>query len=185
MRWIQSYSPGCANVHLHLVHPSWYPHHTDATSCWVTLSISTAGYVGHVLDWPFFSLKIATSHMVIWIPIWYMVPLAKLIPFPEWNLDWFSCFCAAHGREFLHITLGCPCSVLTLPLCLGDLDPCRIHGFLGPPESASPTASRLVQPFLLGSQSWQTDRLTDQPCYSICSNSPHLASAMLWSNKAG
>ena len=52
-----------------------------------------------------------------------------------------------------------PPSKLTLPM--GDLDLQIIHGFLGPPESSTPTASRSVQPFL------QDDRQTDRPHYSL------------------
>jgi len=42
----------------------------------------------------------------------------------------------------------------------GDLDLHLIHGSLGPPESTTQTACRSVQPFLLGSRSWQTGRRT-------------------------
>ena len=46
----------------------------------------------------------------------------------------------------------------------------RIHASLGPPESTSQTASRLVQPFLQGSLSWQAD----SPRYSACNNRPRV-----------
>ena len=45
-------------------------------------------------------------------------------------------------------------------------------------QSTSQTASRLVQPFMHGSRSLQTDR----PRNYVCSNRPHLASAAMWSN---
>jgi len=45
------------------------------------------------------------------------------------------------------------------------------------------TASRSVQPFLQGSRSWQTDRQTDRPRYSICnSRSLHLRTTAMWLN---
>ena len=40
-------------------------------------------------------------------------------------------------------------------------------------------ASLLVQPFLQGSRSLQTDRLTDRPHYSVCSNMPQLVTAVM------
>ena len=64
----------------------------------------------------------------------------------------------------------------------GDRGPRVTHGLLGPPKSPSQTASRSVQPFLLGSWTWptdrQTDRQTDWPHYSVCSNRPLLLDAM-------
>jgi len=41
----QSYSPGGANVHSHLLHPNCHPHCTGAGPCWVTSHILTVGYV--------------------------------------------------------------------------------------------------------------------------------------------
>ena len=68
-----------------------------------------------------------------------------------------------------------PISPSKLSLCmLGDLHHHLIHGSLGPPESTTQTASPPVQPFLHGSWSWQTHRLTDRPRYSTSNNSPHL-----------
>ena len=61
----------------------------------------------------------------------------------------------------------------TLPLPVGSLDPNIIHSCLGPPESIS------QMPFLHGSRSLQTDR----PRYSVYSNRPHLASAVMLPNK--
>jgi len=53
--------------------------------------------------------------------------------------------------------------------------------FLDAPESTSKAASRSVPPLLRGSRSWPTDQQTasqtDVPCYSVCSNRPHIASA--------
>jgi len=59
------------------------------------------------------------------------------------------------------------------PFATGDLDPHLIHAYLGPPDSTTQTTSRLVQPFLQGSRSWQIDRQTDRPRY-IGNSRPHL-----------
>jgi len=56
----------------------------------------------------------------------------------------------------------------------GDLNPHLIHGSLDAPESLTQTASRSVEPFLLGSVTILTDRQTDRPRYSVCNNRPHL-----------
>jgi len=55
-----------------------------------------------------------------------------------------------------------------------------IHSFSGPPKSTNQTAFRSVQPFMQGSGSLQTDRPTNRPRFSVCSNGPHLASAAIW-----
>ena len=62
-----------------------------------------------------------------------------------------------------------------VPLPLGDLDA------TDPPECTSQMASRLVQPFLQGSQSIQTDRQRDQLTdhSTPCRNTLHLASAAM------
>jgi len=55
-----------------------------------------------------------------------------------------------------------------VPFCVGHTPP------NGPPESATQTASRSVQPFLQGSRKWPTHTHihTDRPRYSVCSNRP-------------
>jgi len=49
-----------------------------------------------------------------------------------------------------------------MPLPIGRSGPHLIHGSLGPPESTTQMASRLVQAFLQGSLVWQTDWPTDR-----------------------
>ena len=56
---------------------------------------------------------------------------------------------------------------------VGDLDPLLIRSSLGASKSISQTASGLVQPIL--QDSLQTDHITP-----ICSNRPHLHSALMW-----
>jgi len=56
-----------------------------------------------------------------------------------------------------------------------------IHSSLRPPESTSQIASRLVQPFFAGLMV-VTDRQTDRPRFSVCSDRQHLASAAMWLN---
>ena len=49
--------------------------------------------------------------------------------------------------------------------------------FLEPTESSTQMASRYVRPFC------RVHEQTDIPCYSSCSNKPHLATAMMWPKK--
>ena len=53
--------------------------------------------------------------------------------------------------------------------------------FHGPTLVSPQSASRSVQPFSQGSRTWPTDRHTetDRPRYSVCSNEPHLAIAVM------
>ena len=85
-------------------------------------------------------------------------------------------------------SLGSQFEYIDYQTCLGQplfaLKIAPSHGGSGPPSwCLGPTgvniwmAPRSVQQLLQGSQSWQTDTLTDRPCCSICSNRPHLASA--------
>ena len=99
-------------------------------------------------------------------PTKHMISLAHSSPQPKQHLDWFCPFCTDDCRVSLYFTMGC-----SFPL---SLDPHLIHGFLGPPESSTQTASRSVQQFLQGSLLWQTDRPTDRSRYSVCNNRPHL-----------
>jgi len=68
------------------------------------------------------------------------------------------------------------------------LPPHLIHGSLGPPESTRQSASRSVQPLLQGSWTWRTDshtvtnRHTDRPRYSVCTNRPRLAIVVMRHN---
>jgi len=57
---------------------------------------------------------------------------------------------------------------------MGDLDLNLLHGSLGPPESSTQMASRLVQLFLQGSLVWPTDRQTDRLHYLVGNNRLHL-----------
>jgi len=62
-----------------------------------------------------------------------------------------------------------------MSLPVEDLDHCS----LGPPKSTSQTVPRSFQPFLQVLWSLQTDQLTDRLTdYSVCSNRPHLPSAI-------
>jgi len=91
-------------------------------------------------------------------------------------LDRFSRFSIADGRESLYNALFF--SLSKLPLRVAIWTPI-IHGSSRPPEPTFQTVSRSVQLFAQGSRSLQTDRLTDRPRYSVCSNRPHLASAAM------
>jgi len=86
-------------------------------------------------------------------------------PHPKRHMDRFSRF----SRQSLYFTIGCRTFPLRIALRMGDLGTHLIRGCLGPFELTCRTASRSVQPFLQGSLSWQTDRSTDRPRYSVCS----------------
>ena len=69
--------------------------------------------------------------------------------YPRWHIDWFSCFCTRHVTVIGHVG-ACP-SPQNFPFLWGS-GPHLVCGSLGPPDSASQTASRLIQPFLHSSR---------------------------------
>ena len=85
------------------------------------------------------------------------------------HLDWFNCFCTAHGRASLYFTMGRPLPS-KLPLSTGVSGHHVIHSSVDSKESSTQTASQSVELFLQGSLLWQTDR----PCYSVSNNRPHI-----------
>jgi len=98
---VQSYSPGCANVHPHLICASLDPPesitkwnlHRFSHFCTAHSRKSVYFTMGHS-----FPLKIAFA-WGIWTPIQYMVPLAHPSPQQKRHLDQFSSFCKAHNRD--------------------------------------------------------------------------------------
>ena len=90
----------------------------------------------------------------------YMVPLAHLILHPKWHLDWFSWFCTAHGRQSLYFTMGRPFPPSKLCLHIREIWTTSNTRFLVPTQVHTPKSLQSVQPFLQGSQSWQTDKQT-------------------------
>jgi len=78
---------------------------------------------------------------------------------------------------------GCPglapFSLSNCPFTCRHQDPHPIHGASGPSASTIQTASWSVH---FAGLTVMTDRLTDGPRYSICSNRLHLASAAMWPN---
>ena len=81
----------------------------------------------------------------------------------------------AHGRYSIYFPMGRPSpSKLPLPIGIWVLDLHLIHGSLGPPESRPKRHLDRFSLFFQGSRSWQTERDTDRPCYSVCNNRPHL-----------
>ena len=91
-------------------------------------------------------------------PTWHMVPQTYPTQHPKRDLDWFRCFYTAHGRVITAYN-GQPLS--SLKIAPSHWGPNLIHGSLGSPESKTQTALRSSQPFLQGSQSWNTDGPTD------------------------
>jgi len=53
---------------------------------------------------------------------------------------------------------------------------------MGTRECTSQITYQSVQRFLQGSRSWQTDRQTDRPWYSVCNNRPRLLSTAMRHN---
>jgi len=72
---------------------------------------------------------------------------------------------AAHGRYFLYSIMD---RYFPPQNCHFPYGIWTVRESLGPPESTTQRESRSVQPFMQGSQSWETDR----PCY-IGNNRPH------------
>ena len=88
-----------------------------------------------------------------------VLPLAHPNPQPTRQIDWFSRFSTAHGRKSLYFTMGRPFPLKTVPPHWesGLQSNTQLRG---PPESATQTAPRSVQPFC-GAHS--CDRPTDRP----------------------
>ena len=93
--------------------------------------------------------------------------------FTRWHTDkdWHA-WLAARGRAIRSIIVNVTTMDIALVLVL-------ISVVLLTSLFSSQTTSRSVQPFSQGSGSWQTDRPTDRPWYSVCNNRPHLASAAI------
>jgi len=89
---------------------------------------------------------------------------------PKQYLDQFSRFCTAHCREAPILHNGPIVSPQNCPFPWRHPDSNLLGGSFGTHESTTKTASGVAQPFLHGSQLWQTDR----PRYSIYNNRPHL-----------
>jgi len=104
IRTVQSYSPGCVNVH-----PVWYTqigirmHHTACTLCWDALSMSTTRHV-RICSGPATPPQNWPS-CVESGPIWHMVPWAHQSPHPKPHLDRFSRFYKADGCLFIFFYL--------------------------------------------------------------------------------
>jgi len=69
-----------------------------------------------------------------------------------------------------------------LPLPVGYTSPHLIHDSLGPPESATRTASQSVQPSLQDTIMTVTGRQTDRLRCSVCNNRSHLRSTAMRPN---
>jgi len=126
MRTVQSYSPGVANVHPHLVRSIGICilHCTSTAPCWVALSISTAGHVRVYPGSAPFCPQNCPSHGWSKPPsnIWFT--LGPLKSTSKWHLDWFNHFWMAHYCDRLtdhttpsvaigriHLALGCNQSI--------------------------------------------------------------------------
>jgi len=65
------------------------------------------------------------------------------------------------------------------PFAGRNWNPHLMHGSLGPPKSTPQMESRLVQPFLQGSRSWQTDRPTDHITPSLTIGCSYVRSTVM------
>ena len=146
-RWHQ-----CAPTYASFLWPTQVHNQTASQSLQPVLHSLWQSVVGHALSCPF-HLKVALLHRVIWIPsnIWFLEPTSVIS----------GVFTAS-----LYFTMGSPFPP-KLPLPTGDLD-LHLYGSLRPANPRTQTASWSVQPFLQGSQLWQTE--TDSPRYSVCNN---------------
>ena len=113
-------------------------------------------------------------------PISHMLPWAHPCPHPKRHVDWFSRFCAAHGRESVYFTKG-----RTFPLKIA-----HSHGriwtpsntwFLGPTRVYNPNGVSIGSIVYAG-VTIVTDRPTDRPRYSVCNNRPRLRSTAMRPN---
>jgi len=76
------------------------------------------------------------------------------------------------SRQSLYFTMGRP-FFLKITSSYGCLDPHRIHGSLGPPESTTH-----LDRFSRFCGANDCDSLTDTPRYSVCNSRPHLPSKL-------
>jgi len=93
-------------------------------------------------------------------------------PHPKQHIDRYSRFCSRQRVPMLNN--GPPISLSKLSFRMRDQDPYLIHGSLGPTESATQTAYRLVQSFFVWLDTIVTKRQTDRPRYPVCNNRRHL-----------
>jgi len=95
-----------------------------------------------------------------------------------WQLSDLFC-CVHHSR--LPVLISRPDNPKNCPFSWGDLDPHLImvswaHGSQ-PPKTHLNWFNIFAE---FSSRTWSTDRYTDKPCYSVCSNGLHLAIAAMW-----
>jgi len=100
----------------------------------------------------------------------------------QWRCDAVTDLFAAHNATMTQDAVKRARQPPKLPLPIGDLDPHLIMVARARPSQPPQTASQSVQPFfarLMNMTNRQTDRHTDRPRYSVCSNRLHLAIAVM------
>ena len=75
-----------------------------------------------------------------------VLPSAHRSPQPKWQIDQFSCFCTAYGRNSLYFTMGAPFPKIARSH--RGYGPHLTHDSLGPSEPITQKASQSIQPFL-------------------------------------
>jgi len=102
------------------------------------------------------------SHIHQWAPHLIHSAWTHPSPHPKGHLDWFNCFCTAHGRMSLYFIWVAPFPPQNFPFIWRYLDPGLRHRppsnmwFPGP----NPNDISIIQQFLRGLQWWQTDHAT-------------------------
>jgi len=85
-----------------------------------------------------------------------MLPWAHRSQHPKWHLDWYSLFCAAHGRRSV-LYSWLPILPLKIALLHGDLDPS-----LGPTQVYIPNDIKSIGSAIFAELTIMTDRLINR-----------------------
>jgi len=108
-----------------------------------------------------FPLKIATLHGAIWTSHLICNSFSPCKPITQMAYWLVQLFLHSSPQSVPILYNGPLPSPLKIAPSHGGSGPHLIHGSLSPPEPTTQIASRSIQPFLQGSQLWQTDRQTD------------------------
>jgi len=110
-----------------------------------------------------------------------MLPWAHPSPHPTQHLEWFGCFCTAHGREFLYFTMGRAFPLDITPLNGGPESP----WFLGPTQVHNPNGISIGSAIFAGLTTvidQQTDRQSNHSTLSVTLGCTYVRSTAMWPN---
>jgi len=111
-----------------------------------------------------------------------MLPWAHPSPHPKQHLEWFGCFCTAHGREFLYFTMGHAFPFNITPLYGGPEPP----WFLGPTQVHNPNGISTDSAVFAGLTTvtdQQTDRQSNRSTPSVTQGCTYVHSTVMQFNK--